>query len=126
MFGQHDPIATVAVRDLDVAKTFYETKVGLVLEPGDDTEVLSFRAGKTMLFVYRSEFARTNQATGVTWLVGDSLDETVRELRARGIAFEHYEMPHAKLEGDVHVMGDMRVAWFKDPDGNILNVGSRT
>jgi hypothetical protein len=34
-------------------------------------------------------------------------------------------MPGAKLEGDVHVFGDMKVVWFKDPDGNILNLVNR-
>ena len=43
---------------------------------------------------------------------------------AKGITFEHYDMPGMKREGDIHVDGDMKVAWFKDPDGNILNVVS--
>jgi hypothetical protein len=33
-------------------------------------------------------------------------------------------MPGMKREGDVHVAGDMRAAWFKDPDGNILSIVS--
>jgi hypothetical protein len=44
----------------------------------------------------------------------------VRALKGKGITFEHYEFPDVRHEGDVHVMGDMRAAWFKDPDGNIL------
>ena len=48
------------------------------------------------------------------------LDRAVRDLKARGIAFERYEFPDVKHDGDVHVMGDTRAAWFKDPDGNIL------
>ena len=36
--------------------------------------------------------------------------------------FEHYDMPGLKLDGDVHLAGKMKIAWFKDPDGNILNV----
>lgn len=38
--------------------------------------------------------------------------------------FEHYDMPGMKREGDVHFAGDMRAAWFKDPDGNILSIVS--
>jgi hypothetical protein len=34
-------------------------------------------------------------------------------------------MPGVTREGDIHVAGDMKVAWFKDPDGNILNIASR-
>jgi hypothetical protein len=49
----------------------------------------------------------------------------VRTLKAKGVTFERYDMPNTRHEGDVHVAGDMRVAWFKDPDGNILSVASR-
>jgi len=34
-------------------------------------------------------------------------------------------MPEMTLQGDVHVAGDMKVAWFKDPAGNILNIVNR-
>jgi hypothetical protein len=49
----------------------------------------------------------------------------VQQLKAKGITFEHYDMPGVTREGDIHVAGDMKVAWFKDPDGNILNIASR-
>jgi hypothetical protein len=38
----------------------------------------------------------------------------------KGVAFEHYDFPGVTREGDVHVMGPMKSAWFKDPDGNII------
>jgi hypothetical protein len=40
------------------------------------------------------------------------------------VRFEHYDLPKLHLEGDVHVGGDMRVAWFTDPDGNIHSIVS--
>jgi hypothetical protein len=49
----------------------------------------------------------------------------VRALKAKGVTFEHYDMPGMKLEGDIHIGGDMKIAWFKDPDGNILSIVSR-
>ena len=61
----------------------------------------------------------------MTWSVGDDVEGVVRALKAKGVSFEHYDMPGTKLEGDVHVVGDMKVAWFKDPDGNILNLINR-
>jgi hypothetical protein len=76
------------------------------------------------LFVYESQYAGTNQATAVTWVVGNNVDEEVKTLRAKGVAFEHYDLPGTVREGDVHVAGDIRVAWFKDPDGNIHSVVS--
>jgi hypothetical protein len=77
------------------------------------------------LNVYRSQYAGTNRATAVTWLVGDDVEGVVRALKAKGVTFEHYDMPNMKREGDNHVAGDMKVAWFKDPDGNILSVVNR-
>jgi uncharacterized protein YqgV (UPF0045/DUF77 family) len=58
----------------------------------------------------------------VTWAVGDEIDRIVKTLKAKGVTFEHYDMPGTTLEGDIHVGHGMKVAWFKDPDGNILNL----
>lgn len=58
-------------------------------------------------------------------MVGADIEEVVQQLKAKGITFEHYDMPGVTREGDIHVAGDMKVAWFKDPDGNILNIASR-
>ena len=46
----------------------------------------------------------------------------MQALKSKGITFEHYNMSNITLEGDIHVDGQMKVAWFKDPDGNILNL----
>ena len=122
MLDQWDAIANVAVKDLDTARRFYEQTLGLVPVHNEGGELIVYRSGKTVLNVYRSQYAGTNQATAVTWLVGDQLDAVVRQLKERGVRFEHYDLPGLKREGDVHVGDDMKVAWFKDPDGNILNV----
>ena len=66
----------------------------------------------------------TNKATAVTWTV-DNVKEEVAALKSKGVVFEHYDMPGMTRDGDVYVAGDMKVAWFKDPDGNILNVAGR-
>jgi hypothetical protein len=78
-----------------------------------------------MINVYRSKYAGTNQATALTWVVGDEVEDVVESLKAKGISFEHYDMPDITREGDVHIGGNMKVAWFKDPDGNILNIISQ-
>ena len=59
----------------------------------------------------------------MTWAV-DDVESEVNALKAKGVKFEHYDMPGLKRQGDVHIGGDMKVAWFKDPDGNILNIVS--
>jgi catechol 2,3-dioxygenase-like lactoylglutathione lyase family enzyme len=119
MLSKHEAGATVAVRDIDRAAKFYEETLGLKRIHNEGGEAFAYQTGQSTLLVYRSEFAGTNRATAVTWSVGDELDECVRALREKGVTFEHYDMPNTRLEGDVHVSGKMRVAWFKDPDGNI-------
>jgi len=124
MLNDFDAIATIAVKDIDAAKHFYAEVLGLQTEPSKEGEVLTFKSGKSKLLVYKSQFAGTNQATAATWTV-DNVDSTVASLRAKGVAFEHYEFPGGKLEGDVHVFGPHRAAWLKDPDGNILSIVNR-
>jgi catechol 2,3-dioxygenase-like lactoylglutathione lyase family enzyme len=124
MLGDRDAIANIAVKDLGVARKFYEGTLGLAQVDAEGDEALVFRSGSSKLFVYRSQFAGTNQATAVSWVVGGDVDDIARALAAKGVRFEHYDMPGLTLEGDVHAGNGMRIAWFKDPDGNILNIVS--
>jgi catechol 2,3-dioxygenase-like lactoylglutathione lyase family enzyme len=122
MLANIDATANLAVKDLAVARRFYEDTLGLAQVDAEGDEVVVYRSGNTRINVYRSEFAGTNQATAVTWQVGGDIGRLAAALKAKGVRFEHYDMPDTTLEGDLHVMGDMKVAWFKDPDGNILNL----
>jgi catechol 2,3-dioxygenase-like lactoylglutathione lyase family enzyme len=119
MLATKDATATVAVKDIDTARKFYGGTLGLPPIEVPEEEVAAYQAGGTRLLVYRSEFAGTNRATSVTWNVGSEVDTIVKGLRGKGVQFERYEFPEVVHEGDVHVMGDMRAAWFKDPEGNI-------
>ena len=57
----------------------------------------------------------------------DDVEGIVRELKSRGVKFEHYDnMPGLTRDGDIHRAGDFRVALWKDPSGNILSVQSRS
>lgn len=125
MLSNIDASANLAVKDLSQARKFYEGTLGLSAVGSEGQELVVYRSGNTTLNVYRSDFAGTNQATAVTWTVGDRVEELVKSLKAKGVTFEHYAMPGMQVEGDIHVAGDMRVAWFKDPDGNILNIVNR-
>jgi catechol 2,3-dioxygenase-like lactoylglutathione lyase family enzyme len=125
MLGTRDVVATIAVRDLAAARRWYEEKLGLSRLSAEGEEAVTYRAGDSKLLVYRSQFAGTNQATAVTWPVGDDLEAIVRALKAKGVVFEHYAMPGLERQGDIHHGGGLRLAWFKDPDGNIFNLASR-
>jgi catechol-2,3-dioxygenase len=124
MLRDSDALVTLAVNDLTASAEFYERKVGLKKLASEEKEVLVYQSGNTRLLVYLSQYAGTNKATGATWAV-DDVDADVRDLKSRGVVFEHYNFPGVKLEGDVHVFGRRRNAWFKDPDGNILSIVNR-
>ena len=119
MLGKTEAMATVAVKDLDVAKRFYEGTLGLQQVGAEDSEAITYKAGSSTVLVYKSQYAGTNEATAVTWTVGADLEGLVQALKARGVAFERYDLPDTTRKGDVHVAGNTKVAWFKDPDGNI-------
>ena len=114
---------TVPVKSLAKARPFYEQTLGLEPLKGTEPHVQSYRAGQSTIVVYESAFAGTNQATTITWGLGADLDAIMRDLKLKGVKFEHYDIPGTTLKGDLHVGGGARVAWFKDPDGNIINIG---
>jgi catechol 2,3-dioxygenase-like lactoylglutathione lyase family enzyme len=125
MLGDFDVMATVAVKDTDRAKRFYEDKLGLeLLDTGYKGGVLIYKCGNSKLLVYPSKFAGTNQATSATWSIDRDVEEIASELKKRGVTFEHYDMPETRVEGDIHYVGGIKGVWFKDPDGNILHVNS--
>jgi catechol 2,3-dioxygenase-like lactoylglutathione lyase family enzyme len=120
MLGATQSIPTIPVRNLEEARVYYEEKLGLEVAR-ELPEGISYRTGSTTLLVYASRYAGTNQATCVTWAIED-VEQVARELSAKGVTFEHYELPGTTVEGDVHVEGDRKAVWFKDSDGNILSV----
>jgi hypothetical protein len=96
MLGARDSIATIAVKNLDVASpTVPEARSSSSTRPG---------------------MPSTNQATCVTWAI-DDVEQVAQELDARGVTFEHCDFPGTTVEGDVHVEGDRKAVWFKDPTG---------
>jgi len=120
MLANKEAIATIAVKDLKVAGKFYAETLGLKRTGPEQPGTLTFSTAKGQLMIYESQFARTNQATALTWDVGSEVESIVGALKTRGVTFEHYDnLPDIKREGDIHICGSMKVAWFKDPDGNI-------
>jgi catechol 2,3-dioxygenase-like lactoylglutathione lyase family enzyme len=119
MLTNNDAMATVAVKDLQKARKFYEGTLGLKPVHEEGSNAVSYGAGRTQLLVYVSRYAGTNQATTVTWMMDGQLQQTVDELKSKGVKFEHYDLPETKRVGDIHDSGYVKNAWFKDPDGNI-------
>lgn len=131
MLGGKNAAATLAVKDLAAARDFYENTLGLeqITMEGvpDDAGAVLYRSGNSAVLVYESAYAGTNQATAASWAVGDDFNSIVDSLKDKGVTFEHYDdLPGTTREGDIHSMGDMKAVWFKDPDGNILNLGNQS
>ena len=111
--------ANVPVSSLDEAVSFYEGKLGLTLFERDDERFAG--AGETKLGVYESATAGQARHTLASFVV-DEVREAVAGLKANGVVFEEYDLPGMKTEDGVATVGNTRVAWLKDPDGNILEI----
>ena len=121
MLGSNNVCACLAVKDMDAAKKFYEETLGL--EKGMESPGGTFyKSGNGGVFVYPSQFAGSNKATAAAWQVED-VEGAIADLKGKGVKFEQYDgIPGATREGDLHTIGELKAAWFKDPDGNILNI----
>ena len=123
MLGDHNPIPTLAVKDVQTARDFYEGVLGLA-PVGKPPEGVVYRAGTGMFLVYPSAYAGTNKATAMSFQVPtDRFDDEVAALREKDVTFQTFEAEGLTWDDGVASMGDVfRSVWFADPDGNILNV----
>jgi catechol 2,3-dioxygenase-like lactoylglutathione lyase family enzyme len=112
-------MAFVGTRNAERAKEFYRDKLGLNLVH-DDGFALQFDANGTTLRVSRVPELNPAKFTVLGWEVPDIV-AAVKQLHDSGITFERYEFAQDEL-GIWTAPSGARVAWFKDPDGNILSV----
>lgn len=114
--------ATIAVRDLELSKEFYEETLGLK-QVDENPGGVMYESGSGKLFVYQSDTAGSGKATCAAWQV-DDVERFATDLQSAGVRFDTYDIPDAEVDGYIYTMGSQKVAWFKDPDGNILSIGS--
>src|SRR5919108_3836887 len=91
MLGDKDAAANIVVKNLEAAKKFYEDTLGLMQVGAEGQELIVFRSGNSTINVYQSQYVGTNQATAVTWVVGEDVEDFVGALKAKGVTFEHYD-----------------------------------
>jgi catechol 2,3-dioxygenase-like lactoylglutathione lyase family enzyme len=119
--------AAIAVSDMDRAIEFYEGKLGLRNQGGDQPDggrTYECGGGST-LHVFPSPNARASGATVAGFML-DDVEGTIDELISKGVTPETYsEGPFATDEKGVARMGEYVGAWVKDPDGNLLAIGNR-
>jgi catechol 2,3-dioxygenase-like lactoylglutathione lyase family enzyme len=117
------PVATLPTSDLDRASAFYEQVMGF--EPGDNPMPggVTYPCGSGSIFVYVSDYAGTNEATAVTFDVTVAeFDTSTAALRSAGVVFDTFEFEGVTWQDGIAHMGDYRAVWFRDPDGNIINI----
>lgn len=112
------------------AKKYYLDVLGLKQGqefPGPGGGGMFECAGGTMLMVYERPGSMAPENTVLGFGVApDKFDAVMMDLKARGVKFEDYDIPEMGLKttNGVATMGGMKSAWFKDTEGNILNLAS--
>jgi predicted enzyme related to lactoylglutathione lyase len=112
--------ANIPAADLARAKRFYADMLGLAPDREGDGGMVYRTSAGSAFFVYQTEYAGKAGHTIAQLHVGD-LDLEVKELQARGVTFEHYDLPGVTWDEAIATVPEMgRAAWFKDRDGNVL------
>jgi len=129
MLGKAEIAAIVPVSNVDKAVDFYGGVLGLELDVRRDdlaqNREAEFRGGDGKLVVYESVAAGQSRGTLAAFRV-EGIESVVTGLRERGVAFEEYDLPDLKTENGIASIGDLRAAWARDPDGNIIAFEERT
>jgi predicted enzyme related to lactoylglutathione lyase len=111
--------AYIPARDLSRARRFYEGTLGFAPRQEIDGGVVYEFAKGTAAFLYATPHAGTSQASQAFWSV-DNVDAAITALQARGVVFEHYDMPGTRSAAGAITAGGAKAAWFKDSEGNIM------
>jgi predicted enzyme related to lactoylglutathione lyase len=120
MLNDSKVTANVPAADLERAKRFYEDMLGLTPVSEDPGGYIYQTTGGTTFFLYLTDYAGQAGHTIAQWHVKDIAAE-VDELKAKGVTFEHYDMPGVEWDGDIATIPDLgRAAWFTDSEGNIM------
>ncbi|MEX2055193.1 MAG: VOC family protein [Candidatus Andersenbacteria bacterium] len=119
MLSKSVVMATIPAEDLNRAVDFYKEVLGLQQIEARDGSATFEAGGGSTIFIY--ERARTiAKHTAITFLVKD-VEDTVKQLAAKGVTFEQYDMPGIKTNAlGVADMDGIKLAWLTDPEGNIL------
>ena len=107
------------VTDVPRARRFYEGKLGLKAGATEATGEIRYETDGSTLALYPRAEPPKSDHTAISFEV-DDIEREVKDLRGRGVQFEHYDMPDARERDGIYEMAGTRCAWMKDPDGNIL------
>ncbi len=121
MLDREKLVAFCATTDGPRAVAFYTGVLGLPVR-SDDAFAVVFDAHGTDLRMQKVERFTPHPFTALGWQVAD-IEKTVDHLTAAGVHPERYPWMQQDERGIWQAPSGTRVAWFKDPDGNLLSVG---
>ena len=115
--------ANIPAADINRARQFYAEKLGMKPVAEFGGEALRYKTSSGTFFnIYQTQYAGQAGHTIAQWHV-DDVDQEVRDLIGKGVAFEVYDMPGFEWNGHVASLPGMgKAAWFKDSEGNIMCV----
>jgi len=114
-------VGFVTIVDVERAKSFYRDKLGLRLVNEELPFALVFEANGIMLRLSIGKVVPTGAGTVLGWQVPNA-SAAASELAKSGISFERYDFLKQDEQGIWTSPSGARVAWFKDPDGNLLSI----
>ena len=121
LLGQYDVIGFVPIVDVERAKQFYRDKLGLHLVSEEMPFALVFDANGIMVRLAVVKQLRPAVGTVLGWQVPD-IAAAVKALQQTGVSFQRYEQMHQDDLGIWTSPNGAKIAWFTDPDGNILSL----
>lgn len=120
MLKQGKLMAFLATRDGRRARAFYEQTLGLAVI-SDDQFALAVDTGGIMLRIQKVASFAPHAFTALGWEVPD-IERSVGQIAATGVPFERFPGLGQDEHGIWRAPSGARVAWFKDPDGNLLSL----
>ena len=120
MLASMNMMGFILTKDYEKSRAFYEGKLGFEFASLDQF-ALVMQAGKSMIRIVKVPTFTPLQSTVLGWQVGD-IEAIVDWLTKRGVVFEKYPFVQDKERGIWTTPDGSKVAWFKDPDGNVLSV----
>ena len=124
MLASSKLVGFVLTKDAQRARAFYEGQLGLEFV-SEDSFALVLRAHGNMVRIGKAQEFTPAQHTVLGWEV-EQIEAVVADLRKRGVQLEKYPFVQDQELGIWTAPNGNKVAWFKDPDGNVLSVSQHT
>lgn len=122
MLTDNPVFPSIRVSDINKAREFYETKLGLKVVYDQPDGILLLAGKNSRIFIYEGQKSTAYHTLAVFYV--DDIYQKVEELSKNGVVFEHYDLPGIKTDekGVASHQDGKKAAWFTDPDGNILGL----